>query len=187
MKSLKKILAITLSLIMALGIVSVSAFAEDAENAVISEVDITVVRPVADEYAVGDYVFDSTDYSVEFLQWVGYGTEEILYSTDPTVEVTDKPFEIGSAYVVCITVVAEDGFVFDSAENLTLTVNGSKAAIADLSDDAKELSFTCVFECADSADIGGDEGGIDFDQILEFLKTLLVTFIRLIGSFFGIS
>lgn len=184
MKSLKKIIAITLSLIMALGVVSVSAFAEDA---VISEVDITVVRPVADEYAVGDYVFDSVDYSVEFLQWMGYGTEEILYSTDPTVEVADKPFELGSAYVVCITVVAEDGFVFDSAENLTLTVNGSKAALADLSDDAKELSFTCVFECADSADLGGDEGGIDFDQILEFLKTLLITFIRFVGSIFGIS
>lgn len=195
MKSLKKILAITLSLIMALGIVSVSAFAEDViednteavENEVISAVDITVVRPVAGEYAVGDYVFDSADYSVEFLQWVGYGTEDILYSTDPTVEVTDAAFETGAAYVVCITVVAEEGFVFDAAENLAVTVNGSKAVVADLSDDATELSFTCVFECADSAELGDEEGGFDFSQVLEFLKTLLMTFVRFIGSIFGIS
>lgn len=195
MKSLKKILAITLSLIMVLGIVSVSAFAEDViedntdavENEVISAVDITVVRPVAGEYAVGDYVFDSADYSVEFLQWVGYGTEDILYSTDPTVEVVDKAFESGYSYVICITVAAAEGFVFDEAENLTVTVNGSNAVVADISDDAKELSFTCVFECADSADMGDDEGGFDFSQVLGFLKTLLMTFIRFIGSIFGIS
>lgn len=193
MKTIKKILAITLSVIMALSVMSVCAFAEDEiTDAILSEIAITVAAPVAGEYASGDYEFESVDYSITFRQWVNFETSEILYSSDDSVTPVDKAFEAGSAYVVCLTVAAEEGFVFDAAENLVVTVNGYDAQIVDISDDAKELSFTCVFECEEElgGDLGGDDvvtGGFDFSQIIDFIKTALLTFIRFLGSLIGLS
>lgn len=195
MKSIKKLLAITLSLIMALGVFSASVFAEEEtdviENEIISIVDITVAAPVAGEYAVGDYEFESVDYSVDFLQWVGFETENIYFSTDPEDVITEEPFTAGDSYVVCITVEAADGFVFDVQENLIVSVNGYEAQIFDLTEDGKELSFSCLFECEAEDDIGGDDGnadgGFSFDQILNLLKSVFLTFIRFIGSLIGIS
>ncbi|MBR3836337.1 MAG: hypothetical protein IKJ69_06110 [Clostridia bacterium] len=198
MKSIKKLLAIMLSVLMAFGIMSFSAFAEDAADdttteetvtaEVISEVDVTVVNPVDGDFATGDYVVDGFEYHLTFIQWVEYSSGNVLYSSDKSVE-TDGNFEAGKSYVVCLTVKANDGYAFDSVENLIVSVNGYEATIADISDDATELSFTCVFDCDETSDDGGEDigGGFDFDQVLEFLKTLLVTFIRMIGSFFGIS
>lgn len=192
MKSIKKLLAITLSLIMALGVLSVSAFAEDEiTDEIISVVDITVAAPVAGEYAIGDYEFESVDYSVEFLQWMNYESSEILYSSDDTVIPVEKTFEAGEAYIVCLTVATAEGFVFDAEENLIVSVNGYEAEIADLTEDGKELSFTCIFECEAEDDIGGDDGNVDggfsFDQILNLLKSVFLTFIRFIGSLIGLS
>ncbi len=192
MKSIKKILAITLSLIMALGVLSVSAFAEDeTANEIISVVDITVAAPVAGEYAIGDYAHEGTDYALTFVQWMNYESGEILYSSDETAVPVDKTYEAGEAYIVCITAQAEEGFVFDAQENLIVSVNGYEAEIVDLTEDGKELSFTCVFECEADEDIGGDDGnadgGFSFDQILNLLKSVFLTFIRFIGSLIGIS
>ena len=105
MNSIKKILAITLAVIMSLGIVSASAFAEgeteatpeEITNEIISVVDITVAAPVEGEYAIGDYEYDSADYAVEFLEWVGFETGVIYYSTDEEAEIADEPFTAGSA------------------------------------------------------------------------------------------
>ncbi len=196
MKSIKKILAITLSLLMALGVLSVSAFAEgetDAiTNEIISVVDITVAAPVAGEYAIGDYGYESADYSLTFRQWMNYESGEILYSSDETVVPVDKTFEAGEAYIVCITAQAEEGFAFDSQENLIVSINGYEAEIVDLTEDGKELSFTCVFECEADEDIsGGDEGntdgGFSFGQLFEVLKSALLAFVRFLGSLVGIS
>lgn len=191
MKSLKKLLAITLSAIMALGVMSVSAFAEDvATDEVLTYVDVTVAAPVAGEYATGDYAIEDLDYSLSYIQWNEYSSDDILYSSDETIEVADKTFEEGSAYVVCLTVTAADGYVFATAENLVISVNGYEAQLADLSEDAKDLSFTCVFECeAENVD-GGDDavnGGFDFSQLLDLLKTVLLTFVRFLGSLIGLS
>ena len=200
MKSLKKILAITLAVIMSLGIVSAAAFAEDETevtpeetvNEIISVVDVTVAEPVAGEYATGDCVFEGDDYAVDFLEWVGFETENIYFSTDPEDVITEEPFAAGNSYVVCITVEAADGFVFDTQENLIVSVNGYEAQIYDLTEDGKELSFSCLFECEAEEDIGGGDegdtdGGFSFDQFLELIKSVFVTFIRFIGSLLGIE
>ncbi len=194
MKTIKKLLAITLSLIMALSVFSVSVFAEEEtdviENEIISIVDITVAAPVEGEYALGDYDFESVDYSVDFLQWMNYESGEILYSSDETVIPVDKAFEAGEAYIVCLTVAAAEGFAFDAEENLVVSVNGYEAEIVDLTEDGKELSFTCIFECEAEDDIGGDdgnEGGFSFGQLLELIKSVFLTFIRFIGSLIGLS
>lgn len=185
MKSLKKILAITLSVIMALGVVSASAFAEDvATDEIITYVDVTVAAPVAGEIATGDYAIDGVEYGLDFIQWCEY-------TSDGIGEPVDGEFEADSAYIVCLTVMAAEGYVFDSADNLVISVNGYEAELADLSDDSKSLSFTCVFKC-DAEDVdGGDDivvdGGFDFSQLLTLLKTVLLTFVRFLGSLIGLS
>ena len=198
MKSIKKIFAITLAVIMALGMFAVSAFAEgeteEITNEIISVVDVTVAAPVEGEYATGDCVFEGEDYSVAFLQWVGFETENIYYSTDSEAVITEEPFAGGSSYVVCITVAAADGFVFDAQENLIVSVNGYEAEIFDLTEDGKELSFSCLFECEsedigggdDSGDSGDAEGGFSFDQLLSLIKSVFLTFIRFLGSLIGL-
>ena len=198
MNSIKKILAITLAVIMSLGIVSASAFAEgetevtpeEITNEIISVVDITVAAPVEGEYAIGDYEYDSADYAVEFLEWVGFETGVIYYSTDEEAEIADEPFTAGSAYVVCITVSAAEGFVFDAQENLIVSINGYEAQIFDLTEDGKELSFSCLFECEAEEEIGDDNGSIDggfsFTMVLDFIKSVFLTFFRLIGSLIGL-
>ncbi len=198
MKSIKKILAIALSVILALGVMSVSVFAEDAADGatgdveaaeIISVVDVVVPAPVDGDAATGTYAIDGSEYDLTFIQWNEYSSDKILYSSDETVE-AEGNFEAGKAYVVCITVNAAEGYVFDSAENLVISINGYEAVFADISEDGTELSFTCIFDCDDGADNGGGDdigGGFDFNQILEFLKTLLMTFVRFIGSIFGIS
>ena len=199
MKSIKKIFAITLAVIMALGVLSVSVFAEgetettpeETVNEIISVVDITVAAPVEGEYAVGDYEYESADYAIEFLQWVNYTSGDILYSTDEETEIADVTFEAGEAYVVCITASAAEGFVFDAQENLIVSVNGYEAQIVDLTEDGKELSFSCLFECEAEEDIGGGDegdtdGGFSFDQFLSLLKSVFVTFFRFIGSLIGL-
>lgn len=189
MKLIKKILAIALSVILALGIMSVSAFAEDATNEVVSVVDVVVPAPVDGDAATGTYAIDSSAYDLTLIQWVEYSSENIIYSSDETFE-AEGYFEAGKSYVVCITVNTAEGYVFDSTDNLIISINGYEAVFADVSEDGTELSFTCIFDCDTDADAGdGDDigGGFDFNQILEFLKTLLVTFVRFIGSIFGIS
>ncbi|MBQ8575326.1 MAG: hypothetical protein IJ447_04690 [Clostridia bacterium] len=184
MKSHKKILAITLSVIMALGVVSVSAFAEDVTtDEVITYVDVTVAAPVAGESATGDYAIEGLEYGLEFIQWREY-------TSDGIGEPVDGEFEANSAYVVCLTVMAAEGYVFDSVDNLVISVNGYEAELADLSDDSKYLSFTCVFECdAEDVDDGDDVvgGGFDFGQLLNLIKTVLLTFVRFLGSLIGLS
>lgn len=193
MKSIKKILAITLSLIMALGVLSVSVFAEDEiTDEIISLVDITVAAPVAGEYAIGDYEFEGVDYSLTFRQWMNYDSGEILYSSDEDVIPADKAYEAGEAYVICLVAKAEEGFVFDAKENLIVSVNGYEAEVVDLSEDGKELSFTCIFECEAEEDIGGGDdgnagGGFSFGQLLDLIKSVFLTFIRFLGSLIGIS
>lgn len=187
MKSFKKALAILLAAMMTFSVLAVSAFAEGEANAVITFVDVTVAAPVDGEYATGDWVMDTADAEVTFLQWTDYDTEEILYTTDEETETVDAAFVEGGTYVVGLTVTAADGYEFD-AENIVLSVNGYAADLVDISEDSKEVSFTCVFDCdAEAGDIddGAGSGSISFDQVLNFLKTLLLTFVRFIGSLLG--
>ena len=198
MNSIKKILAITLVVIMSLGIVSASAFAEgetevtpeEITNEIISVVDITVAAPVEGEYAIGDYEYEGADYTVEFLEWVGFETGVIYYSTDEEAEIANEPFTAGSAYVVCITVSPAEGFAFDAQENLIVSINGYEAQIFDLTEDGKELSFSCLFECEAEEEIGDDNGSVDggfsFTMVLDFIKSVFRTFFRLIGSLIGL-
>lgn len=198
MKSIKKILAIVLSTILALGVMSVSAFAEETagdttgeavEKEIVSVVDVVVPAPIDGDVATGTCIIEDSEYELSFIQWVEYSSENILYSSDETVE-AEGNFELGKSYVVCITVSAAEGYVFDSADNLIVSINGYEATLADISEDGTELSFTCIFDCGTGiGDGSGDDvsGGFDFDQILGFLKTLLMTFVRFIGSIFGIS
>lgn len=187
MKTFKKALAIVLATMMAFSVLAVSVFAEGEANAVITFVDVTVAAPVDGEYATGDWVMDTADAEVTFMQWADYYTEDILFSTDEGTEVVDATFVEGGSYVVGITVTAAEGYEFAS-ENLVLSVNGYAAELVDISEDAKEVSFTCVFDCdADNMDIddGTGNGSFSFDQVLEFLKSVLMTFVRFIGSIFG--
>ncbi len=190
MKSLKKILAITLSLIMALGIMSVSAFAEDESADVISVIDVAVAEPVEGDVVTGAFAIEGLEYHLTFIQWSEWASGTVLYSSAKDFEVTDRHFEAGHSYVVCLTVKAGDGYVFDSAENLTAYVNNNEAQIANVSEDGKEVSFTYIFDCTVDEGDEGDEGfGSNFDteQLLELLKTILLTFVRFIGSLLGLG
>ena len=185
MKTFKKALAILLATMMAFSVLAVSVFAEGESNAVITFVDVTVPAPVDGEYATGDWVMDDENAEVTFIQWVDYYTEDILYTTDEETEVIDATFVEGGSYIVGITVTAAEGYEFD-AENLVLSVNGYAAELVDISEDATEISFTCVFDCtADEADVDNGNGSFSFDQVFAFLKSVLMTFVRFIGSLLG--
>ena len=185
MKTFKKALAVLLATMMAFSVLAVSVFAEGEANAVISFVDVTVAAPVDGEYASGDWVMDDENATVTFIQWADYYTEDILYTTDEETEVVDAAFAEGGSYVVSLTVTAAEGYEF-ATENLVLSVNGYAAELVEVSEDAKEVSFTCIFDC-DSGEIDVDDGAgsISFDQILSFLKSVLMTFVRFIGSLLG--
>ncbi len=196
MKSLKKALAIFLATVMALGVMSVSAFADEetvVEGTPVSFVGITVEAPVDGYYADCVYDLDSDEYELVDLMWEDAVTGELLYSTVEGAEVVDKAFEAGSVYTVSVALYAADGYVFElDAENLVVSVNGYVAEIEEISEAGKLLIVSCDFECmADGADIGGDDNGNTtgnaFNQVLNFLKSLVVSFIRLIGTLFGIK
>lgn len=185
MKTFKKALAILLATMMAFSVLAVSVFAEEETNAVITFVDVTVPAPIDGEYATGDWVMDDENAEVTFIQWSDYYTEDILYTTDEETEVVDAAFVDGGSYIVGITVTAAEGYEFD-AENLVLSVNGYAAELVDVSEDAKEVSFTCVFDCnSDEGNIDNGTGSFSFDQVLDFLKSVLMTFVRFIGSLLG--
>ncbi len=181
MKSLKKIVSVFLVCLMALSVMSVSAFAADE---VITNVDITVASPANGEKASGACVIDTLNTALNFIEWGNAATDEILYSSDSSTAVVDKAFENGNSYTVRIIIKTGEGYVFNSAKNLNVTINGNKAEIADISPDGKTLAVTSTFTCGAE---GEDNGSDTFGQILNFLKTLLLTFVRIIGAFFGIK
>lgn len=190
MKTLKKALAIILATMMAFSVLAVSVFAEgeDAENTaneVINFIDVTVVAPIDGEKASGYWVIEDENAEVSFLQWSDYATEEILFTTDAETEAVDKTYAEGGSYVVSLTVKAVDGYEF-SSENLAVSVNGYEAEIVEITEDLKEASFTCIFDCnSDEADIDDGAGALTFDQFIEFLKAALLAFVRFVGSIFG--
>lgn len=195
MKSLKKALAIFLATVMALGVMSVSVFADEetvVEGTLVSFVGITVEAPVDGYNADCVYDLDSDEYELVDLMWEDAETGDLLCSTVEGAEVVDKAFEAGSVYTVTLALNAADGYVFDlDAENLVVSVNGYVAEIEEISEAGKLLIVSCDFECvADGSDIGGDDNnttGNAFNQVLNFLKSLVVSFIRLIGALFGIK
>lgn len=189
MKTFKKVLAVVLSTLMAFSVLAVSVFAEGTEPEVITNVEITVAAPVEGEYASADCLLETENVTVAFLQWTDYYTDEILFSTDAEAEVTDSTYEADGSYVVGITLTADEGYVFDSAENLVISVNGYAAELVEITEDSGEISFTCIFDC-ESVDTDVDDGGagvsISFDQILSVLKSALLAFVRFIGTLLGL-
>ena len=195
MKSLKKALAIFLASVMALGVMSVSAFAEvidSVDGMPITFVDVTVEAPIDGNYASGNFVIDSEEYELADMMWTDAATDDILYSTNVDEEIVDAAFTEGSVYTVSIALYAADGYVFElNADELIVSVNGYVAEVEEISELGKLLIISCDFECS-ASDAGIDDGddgasSITFDQILELLKTVLVTFIRFIGSLLGIK
>ncbi len=208
MKSLKKFLSVFLACLMAFGVMSASVFAEDIDTTIPSEdttvdggettdpvepadelitaVDLTVAAPIDGEYATGTCVIDTLNTALNFIQWVDADTDDVLYSSNANDTVVEMPFMGGFDYTVNLIITAGEGYAF-AAEGLAVTVNGNAAEIADLSEDGKELAISYTFTCEA---IGGDddeEPAVTFDQVLNFLKTLLVTFIRFLGSLVGIG
>lgn len=180
MKTFKKALAVLLATMMAFSVLAVSVF---AENKVIDAVEVTVALPVDGEYASGDWVLDTVGTAITFLQWTDCETEEILFSTDDEAEIADATFVEGGSYMVSITVATVAGYEF-AAENIDLSINGYEAELVEVSEELNEVSFTCVFDC-DSGEIDMDDSSVTFDQVLSFLKTLLLTFVRFVGSLLG--
>ncbi len=190
MKSLKKFLAAFLACVMAFGVMSASAFAADTDNEIISAIEIAVSAPVDGEFATGLCVIDTSNTTLSFLQWVDEDGA-ILYSSNTDADVVDAAFEIGNSYMVQLVVTAGKGYAFDGTENLTATVNGNDAEIVDVDENGKELAITYTFDCeaaGDGDDDNNNDGpSITFDQVLNFLKTVLLTFIRFLGSLVGIK
>ena len=191
MKSFKKALAIFLATVMALGVMSVSVFAEgeSVSGILVSEVDVTVEAPVADCYASGNYLIESEEYELIEMMWTDANTGDILYSTNADAEVADVTFTEGSVYTVSIALYAADGYVFElDSEALIVSINGYAAEVEEISELGKLLIVSCDFECeGEIVDGGDDTSGITFDQILDLLKTVLLTFVRFIGSLLGIK
>ena len=98
MKSIKKVLAVLLAMIMAFGVVSASVFAEEelpeAEVTAIDYVNVTVEAPIAGYLAGGLALSESPTYEVVDLEWTDVETDEILYSTNEDVEFVEKNFEL---------------------------------------------------------------------------------------------
>ncbi len=190
MKSLKKFLAVFLACMMAFGVMSASVFAEDTgdeapANELISTVDVTVAAPVDGEYADGSMVNDTLNTALSFIQWVD-AEGAILYSSVPDADVAEVAFVGGSAYTVQLVLTASEGYEFDSSYALKVTVNGNAATVEDLSEDCKEIAISYTFDCETSGD--SDDGpSVTFDQVLNFLKTILLTFVRFLGSLVGIK
>lgn len=193
MKSLKKALAIFLATVMALGVMSVSAFADDLDTASgtpVSFVEVTVEAPVADNYATGNFIIDSDEYELVDMMWTDAETGDILYSTNVDEEITDVTFTEGSVYTVSIALYAAEGYLFElDSDELIVSINGYVAEVEEISELGRLLIISCDFECTNDADIddGSDSSSVTFDQILALLKSVLVTFVRFIGSLFGIK
>lgn len=191
MKSLKKSLAIFLAAVMALSVMSVSVFAEETgvTGTPINEVEVTVEAPVADYYASGNYLIESEEYELIDIMWTDTVTGDILYTTDADAEVADVAFTEGSVYTVSIALYAADGYVFElDPENLIVSINGYAAEVEEITELGKLLIVSCDFECEGEVIDGGDDtSGITFDQVLGLLKTVLLTFVRFIGSLLGIK
>ncbi len=193
MKSIKKVLAVLLAMIMAFSVMSISVFAdeviEDADKA-IDYVNVTVEAPMAGYLADGLAFAEAPSYEVVDLEWTDSETDEILYSTNEDAEIVEKTFEEYAIYNVKIALCAVDGYVFEvDSETLVVEVNGKKAEVVEITEEGKVLVVSCDFVCqAEDADVDDDGGlGINFDSIFGFLKTILQTFLRLIGTLLGFS
>ena len=61
-----------------------------------------------------------------------------------------------------------------------------KAEIVEITEDGNVMIISCDFVCqAENADIDDGGMGTNFDGIFGFLKTILQTFLRLIGTLLG--
>lgn len=189
MKTMKKALAIFLTTVMTLGVMSVSAFAFDITTIVgtpIETVGITVEAPIAGYYADGLHSVEAPSYEIVDLTWTDAETDEILYSTNEDVAIVDKVYEEYSIYTVTASVYAADGYVFPlDVEAITVEINGRKAKVEKVTELGKVIVVSCDFVCeaGDPDDIGGTN--TSFDQVLDFIKTIIQTFLRLIGTLLG--
>lgn len=191
MKSIKKVLAVLLAMIMAFGVVSASVFAEEelpeAEVTAIDYVNVTVEAPMAGYLAGGLALSESPTYEVVDLEWTDAETDEVLYSTNEDAEIVEKTFEEYAIYNVKIALSAAEGYVFEAdPETLTVEVNGKSAEVVEITEDGNTMIISCDFVCqAEDSDIDDGGMGINFDGIFGFLKTILQTFLRLIGTLLG--
>ncbi len=190
MKTMKKVLAVFLATILAFGVMSVSAFAEDEDTAsgeAINFVDVTIELPEDGVYATNLHSLGSEAYELVSLTWTDVEENEIIYSSLTESLIEEKPFADGKVYTATITLYAASGYVFDLGD-LVVSVNGYAAEIKEINLAGKRLVATCDFECS-SEDFDIDDGGagITFDQILGLLKTVFVTFVRFIGALLGIK
>lgn len=191
MKSIKKVLAVLLAMIMAFGVVSASVFAEEelpeAEVTAIDYVNVTVEAPMAGYLADGLAFAEAPSYEVVDLEWTDAETDEVLYSTNEDAEIVEKAFEEYAIYTVKVALGAADGYAFDAeSETLKVEVNGKKAEIVEITEDGNVMIISCDFVCqAEDADIDDGGMGTNFDGIFAFLKTILQTFLRLIGTLLG--
>ncbi len=190
MKTMKKILAVFLATILAFGVMSVSVFAEDGDSAsgeAINFVDVTIELPEDGLYGSSFHSLGSEAYELVSLMWTDVEANEVIYSSVSESLVEEKPFEDGKVYTATITLYAAKGYVFDLGD-LVVSVNGYAAEIKEINLAGKRLVATCDFECSsEDFDINDDGTSITFDQILGLLKTVLITFIRFIGSLLGIK
>lgn len=191
MKSMKKVLAVFLAMIMAFGVVSASVFAEEeipkAEATAIDYVNVTVEAPMAGYLAGGLALSESPTYEVVDLEWTDAETDEVLYSTNEDAEIVEKTFEEYAIYNVKIALSAAEGYVFEAdPETLKVEVNGKKAKVVEIKEDGNIMIISCDFVCqAEDTDIDDGGMGTNFDGIFAFLKTILQTFLRLIGTLLG--
>lgn len=191
MKSIKKVLAVLLAMIMAFGVVSASVFAEEelpkAEATAIDYVNVTVEAPIAGYLAGGLALSEAPTYEVSDIEWTDAETDEVLYSTNEDAEIIEKTFEEYAIYNVKIALSAADGYVFDAdSETLKVEVNGKKAKVVEITEDGSVIIISCDFVCqAEDADIDNGGAGAGANGVLEFLKTLWATFVRLIGTLLG--
>ena len=191
MKSIKKVFAVLLAMIMAFGVVSASAFAEESlpadEDTAIDYVNVTVEAPMAGYLADGLAFAEAPYYEIIELEWSDAETDEILYSTNKDAEIVEKTFEEYAIYTVKVALDAAEGYVFEAdSDALEVEVNGKSAEVVDITEDGKTLIISCDFVCqAGDADIDDGGAGVNFDNIFGVLKTMLRTFMRLIGTLLG--
>ena len=160
MKFSKKLLSILLVVITVFGVMCVAVSAEnEVPRYITGTVDISICTPVAGEQSYGDTFSENGKIRVSEFTW---------YDADN--KVFEGIYENGGAYTAVLTVVPNEGYLFD--EELIITIDGEQTEVVSASEDSIVVKIT--YTCDDGA-----EGG----SIFTTLWAIILTALRVIGEF----
>lgn len=171
MKVSKKLLSILLAVTMVFGVMCVAAFAEGETESetepvryITGNINISISTPVAGEQSNTD-TFSEGKFTVSDFKWYDSEGKEFTSS-----------YESGETYTAILTVVPNEGYLFDS--DLKVTVNDEATITVSAAEDS--VVVTTNFTCDDGA-----SGGSIFTTIFSILRSALKVVWDFILHFIG--